>query len=591
MLNRIRKIGNALDKAGNIIQADFVDKNMITLAHLMRYKMTKMKKEGSFAEEEIQKLFLVLLPKTDFAGKVFSVGGYERDKLLGTPSKDLDIVIEEDGGAKRLAEFLHNEFPEQTTAPWQQGGSPDDKKEKKTYPIWGISFKEDVEYDGVKYKTSGGDLDIADTQSEYFPDSESRQRETKYDTLEADNERRDFTVNMLLRDLTSGELKDLTGTSKQDIEKGILRHKSIDMLRRSFEEDPLRIMRLIRFQCKYDWEIPLSVLRVAKEMAPRMEIISWERITGELEKVAKVGKLKRAVRLMRAIGLLEYILPEIYAMIGVNHDKRTHEEGDVYKHTLQVLSHAPPTIIGQFSALLHDVGKPTTQEFVKDKITFYGHDKVGGEIAEAVLRRLKFEKDDIKLVRRLVEEHMNVPNLFGNDEANIKSYRKFIRRVGDTMMDSLIDLARADSLGTLPPKDYIPEFRKKLEDAMEVPIEDKSILDGNEIKQLLNIKPGPIIGKVMKFLNDLSDKKAEEGVVLDKEEAKQAILEEFGKIQEVDDSSMSNIKDPEFSDFISKLEKGELQFVNTYSDNPRKDNHYPTGGRGPMMLNEVPGPQ
>ena len=542
IINRLRKIGNALDKAGNIFQADFVDKNMVVLAMLARNKMTKIRKEAGMAEDEIQRLFLALLPKTKWANRVHSVGGFERDKAMGIPSKDLDIVVDspKGGGAKEFSWFIHRTFPMQTIQPWPQGGKPDDKKEKKTYPIFGITFKEDVTYRGEEYKTAGGDLDIADSQKEVFPDANSRQRETFPATLQEDNERRDFTVNMLMRNLTSGELIDLTGHSLQDIKEGVLRHKDWLSMEESFSQDPLRIMRLIRFKCKYGWSVPFYVLKAAWKFGHKLENISWERITGELKKIAEVGKMSEAIPFMRQIGVLPYVLPEIYAMIGVDHDKRTHEEGDVYKHTLQVLSNAPPTIEGQFSALLHDVGKPETQDFLKDKITkkdkitFYRHENVGAEMAEAVMRRLKFDNDTVKVVKSLVRSHMRVPNLFDAENTNVKSYRKFVRKVGEEMLDALLDLAQADALGTLPPRDYIPEFRKKLEEAMKIPIEDKPVLNGNEIGELLNIKSGPMIGKAMKFLKDLADEKAEEGIALDKEEAEQALLEKF-KTQKADD--------------------------------------------------------
>lgn len=586
IIDRLKKIGNALDKAGNIIQADFVDKNMVVLAMLMRNK--KMKKEAGMAEDEIQRLFLALLPGTKWANKVHSVGGFERDRAMGLPSKDLDIVIDspKGGGSKEFSFFLHRIFPTQTTEPWQQGGKEDDEKEKKTYPIWGISFKEDVTYKGEEYKTSGGDLDVADSQKEVFPDPTSRQRETYPATIEEDNARRDFTVNMLMRDLTNGELIDLTGHSLQDIKEGVLRHKDWMSMEESFSQDPLRIMRLIRFKCKYGWSVPHYVLKAAWKYGHKLENISWERITGELSKIAAVGKMDEAVRFMRQIGVLHLLLPEIYGLIGVEQDDR-HQEGDVYKHTLQVLSHAPPTIEGQFSALLHDVGKSKTQEFMEDKITFYGHEKIGAEIAEAIMRRLKFDLDTIKTVKALVRQHMSVPNLFSGENTSVKSYRRFIRKIGKELLDSLMDLARADSLGRLPQHDYIPEFRKKLEEAMSIPIADKPVIDGKEIMKLLGLKKGgKIIGRVMAFLKELSDEKAEEGIVLDKETASQAVLEKFKDDivpQKADDNEM-------FEKFISRLEKGEIEFSNTYPDN-QDENHYPKGGRGPMLLNDVPGPQ
>lgn len=472
--------------------------------------------KASLPEQEIQKLLKYLLPGTIFDGKVFSVGGYERDLMMGKESKDLDLVVEIKGGSEQLAKFISKMFPDQTSTPRQLGSG---------YPIWHISFKDDVSYEGVQFKTKDGEIDIADTQKETYPDPNSRQRATEFATLEEDVQRRDFTVNMLLRDLSSGEIKDLTGVSQNDIENGILRGHPQVVPDKMFSEDPLRMMRLIRFQVKYGWEIPLSMIKAVRRNADQIQKISWERIQEELVKIMKLGRMAQAVQLMKASGLLEYILPEIQGLIGVQHDKRYHNEGDVYKHTLAVLSNAEPTVVAQLSALLHDIGKPQTQEFIGNNIQFLGHEKVGGEIAEAILRRLKFDNNTIKAVRKMVEFHMRPLNL---SEATPKALRKFIREVGADVIDGVLDLARADSLGTLPPIDYVPELREKIKFIQNyAPEKNKPLLDGKEIMTLLNIKPGPKVKEVLTFLKDLEDEYFENRTELTKEIAQQKILEKF----------------------------------------------------------------
>jgi len=152
---------------------------------------------------------------------------------------------------------------------------------------------------------------------EEFPEEESRQRQVKYAPLQKDIERRDFTVNMLLKDLTTGQIKDLTGLSKKDIEKGVLKHIDTVMLDKRFKEDPLRLMRLVRFAAVKEWDIPKYVLRIAKNNADRIKIVSKERIMEELKKTMETGKLKQAIRLMGTIGIRKHILPEIDALKGV----------------------------------------------------------------------------------------------------------------------------------------------------------------------------------------------------------------------------------------------------------------------------------
>lgn len=472
-------------------------------------------KRAALAEEEVQRLLLKILPGTPFASKAFSVGGYERDKLMGMESKDLDIVVEIQGGAEALAKFIANSFPEQTSAPRQLGAA---------YPIWHVAFKEDITYEGEQYATRGAEIDIADTQKEYYPDPASRQRETVYAPLKDDIERRDFTVNMLLRDLTSGEIQDLTGVSKEDIEEGILRaHPAVEP-DTMFSNDPLRMLRLIRFQCKYGWKVPLSMLKSVRRNAEEIQKISWERVQEELVKIMKLGETAQAIKIMKATNLLPFVLPEIYGLVGVKHDKRSHDEGDVYKHTLLVLSNAPPTIHGQLAALLHDVGKPATQQFIGDKIQFLGHEKTGAEMAEAILRRLKFDNKTIERVKSMVENHMRPHSL---EHASPKALRKFVRDVGEGMVDDVLDLAEADTLGNMPPSNYIPELRKRMEKAKEIPVTKKPVLNGKEIMDLLNVKPGPIIGQVGKYLLELQDELAEEGKELTKDVAKRMVVKKF----------------------------------------------------------------
>ena len=474
---------------------------------------------ASLAEKEVEKLFKVLLPKSPFRNKAFAVGGYVRDELLGIDSKDLDVVVEMKGGAEKITHWIHSKFPSATSRPHQLGAG---------YPIWAITFKEHVTHGGKVYRTKGGEIEFADSQKEIYPDPNSRRRETRPGTLQEDNERRDFTVNMLLKDLSSGEIKDLSGQSLNDIKKGVLRgYPGVD-LNRTFKEDELRMMRLVRFQAKYGWRVPLDVIKIVKSNAAGIKNVSGERIRDELVKLMEIGKLKQGIRFMNTLGLLKYVLPEIEEMQGVMHDttRGHHQEGSVYKHTLLVLQSAKPGVVNQLAALLHDVGKPKTQEILIDKITFLGHDKVGAEMAEAVMRRLKFEGKVIRKVKHMVENHMRPHGLvFGDEPTSKKALRKFVRKVGEEMVDSILDLAEADQLGNLPPKNLIPALRERIEEAMEIPMTSKPILNGGEIMRLLRLKPGPEIGEAMAFLKDQQDEYAGNGKVLSKNDAMGLLLD------------------------------------------------------------------
>jgi len=479
----------------------------------------KLAKEiiSTVAEKEVERFLMEFLQGTEFANKAYAVGGYVRDQVLGLEAKDLDIVVSMKDGAEKLTHYIREQLGQSISTPRQMGAS---------YPIWQITFKEDITFNGETYKTAGAIIEFADTMKETFPDETTRQRQTEYGTLEEDVERRDFTVNMLLKDLSSGEVKDLTGTSREDLEKGILRghpRVSLDVI---FSNDPLRMIRLLRFQAKYGWKIPLSVLKTVKRNAERIEIVSSERIMGELEKVMAVGKLYQAIKLMKITGLLKYVLPEIEALKGVTQGKDHHSEGDVFKHTLLVLKNAPKTVEGQLAALLHDVGKARTQEVLEDTVHFYTHEDVSAEMAEAILYRLKFDKKTIERVVKLVREHMRPHTLEG---ASPKAFRKLIRDMGEELTDVLLDLAEADSLGSYPIENIVPNLREEIERIRKAPVkmEKKPILGGQEIMDTLHIKPGPKVGEVSKFLIELADDYAEQGKKLSKEEAKEIIIKNY----------------------------------------------------------------
>lgn len=472
------------------------------------------------AESEAEKFLMSLIPKTRFRSRVFTVGGYVRDEYLGEEAKDLDIVVEQKDGAKKLTKWLYKEFPNEIHRPLQMGAH---------YPIWQITFTDDIVYKGEKYLTKGAVIEFADSMGESFPDSNSRQRQVEPGvSIDKDIERRDFTVNMLLKDLSTGEIKDLTGTSKNDIEKGILRGHPKVSLDKIFSDDPLRMLRLIRFQAKYGWDIPLSVLKTVKRNARRIKIVSAERIIEELKKVMKLGKLSKALRLMKMTGLLKYVMPEVDALKGVLQDERHHQEGDVWKHTLMVLDKAKPTIEGQLAALLHDIGKPAVRKEMdyqgKRIVRFLGHEKEGSEIAESILRRLKLDRNTINRVRRIVENHMR-PHML-SEKPSKKAIRKFVREVGSDLVDDVLDMAEADELGKLPPSKAVPELRKKIQEVLNEPeaTRTKPVLDGREIMDILDIKAGPLVGSVSKFLMELQD----ENPNITKNEAKEAILEEYG---------------------------------------------------------------
>lgn len=499
---------------------------------------------ASGAEAEVERFLRKFLPGTEFAGKTKAVGGYVRDQylsqLMNDPSieaKDLDILVEMKDGAEKLTHFIYDSFNKPSIWNNIKKFFKLEKKESpvstprqmgKDYPIWQITFKQDINYKGDMYNTQGAIIEFADTMKEEYPDPESRQRKVLPSDLEGDIARRDFTTNMLLKDLTTGEIEDLTGQSKEDIKKGILRGHPKVSLDEMFSKDPLRMLRLIRFQAKYDWHIPKSVLKAVKRNAHRIDIISGERIREELTKVMKMGKLKQAVRIMSVTNLLKHVFPEVEALKKVTQPEKWHSEGNVYKHTLMVLHNAKPGIEYQMAALLHDTGKPAVREILEDEIHFYGHENVSAEITQAIMDRLKFDKKTTDKVVTIVRNHMKPLKL---NQAGEKALRKFIREIGDELVDAIIDMAKADELGALPNRNFVPDLITKIDKIRKAPVKivPKPVLTGTEIMELLGLKQGPEVGKAKEYLLDLQDDFASKQKELPKEEAKTLLLKEFKK--------------------------------------------------------------
>ncbi|MEK6833378.1 MAG: HD domain-containing protein [Nanoarchaeota archaeon] len=492
----------------------FLKSNHIYSGHLEKLVNSGLKKTCGLAEKAVEDFLSEWLKNNEeFKGHVFSVGGYPRDKLWGIDSDDLDLIVDISGGegARKLTQVLFNEFGNNKLShPIQQ----------RNYPIWKMSFKDNIEYKGKIYNTKGADIDFADPQKESFPDESSRQRVTTPGTLEEDALRRDLTINTLMQDLTSQEFVDLTGYAKDDILDGTVRINPKVDWNKILSEDPLRMLRAIRFfsvkpQLK---RFDKAMLDAIKRNASQIEKVSSERIMEELKKTMKAGKLNDTMSMMQITGLLQYIFPELQSLIDTQHDMGyTHQEGSIWAHTLLVLKNAPPTIEGQLAALLHDVGKPQTKKEIDGKFHFYGHDKASGELTEAILRRMKMDGDTIEKVRKLVDTHMRAPNSLYDKDLSTKQatkvLRRYIRDMGDLLEEALA-LAEADHLGTFPVgPNPIPGIRDRIKQLQEETpvVQKKPVLDGFRIMNILGIDPKkdknrlPEVGRVTKFILDLMD--------------------------------------------------------------------------------------
>lgn len=324
----------------------------------------------------------------------------------------------------------------------------------------------------------------------YRPDS--RKPEVAFgDTLEGDLLRRDFTINAMARDPQSGEIFDPWG-GRQDLERKLIRAVG-DEPHRRFDEDPLRMLRAVRFAVQLGFDIDEATAEAIQRQAGTLAKISNERIRDELNRALTSPQPDRALRLLVSLGLAPYTLPELLELRGVS-QAPVHSK-DVYEHVLRVVAGAAPRPGLRWAALLHDIAKPRTRSVENGKVHFYGHEDVGAVMAREILRRLRFDRPFIEFVSRLVRMHMRA-NAYMPDWTD-GAVRRLMLEAGDALPD-LLDLSRADITSYRPEKvaravARVNEMEARCnwlrEQAEVAPI--KSPLDGNELMQLFGREPGP----------------------------------------------------------------------------------------------------
>jgi poly(A) polymerase len=428
---------------------------------------------------------------TKYEGKLFLVGGIVRDRLLNVTvdQEDVDIVLE--GDASELAYFLY------------ECGIAEHRP--VTYPRFGTAM----------VTVLGRQVELVSARRESY-DRESRKPHTEPGTLLDDILRRDFTINTLLQNLHTNEILDLTGLAKGDLEQGIIRTPRDPRI--TFEDDPLRMLRAIRFAVKLNFTIESSTYEAIRESAYRLKIVSAERIRDEFVKILMSDNACRGLEMLRDTGLLDQFAPEISAMHGVT--QNVYHIYDVWEHTLKTLESVPPNsgITIRLAALLHDVGKPKTKTIDENgSVHFYHHQSVGAEIARSVLGRLRFPNSVIDEVAFLISMHLRVGEY--DEQWSDAAVRRLIRDAGDRLED-LIRLTEADKAASNPnmPSVDIDALRSRIESVRKKLAGNriKSPLTGREIMEILNIEPGPEVGRAKAFLEE----QIVEGVLLPGDKAK-----------------------------------------------------------------------
>jgi poly(A) polymerase len=447
-----------------------------------------------------------MVRKSPYAGKVFLAGGAVRDMVLGKVPKDLDVAVVGalDDGLKFavwLAQQMGNlkgpstpppTDPTRAIAYWEEFSNP------VLYPKFGTAKVNltgtfnGVQLDGMEVEA------VACRKETYVPGS--RKPIVTAGTLQDDVFRRDFTTNSLMLDLTTDQTLDLTGKGIEDIKAGIIRTTSDAAY--IFSEDPLRMMRAVRFMVQKGWKISPETEESIRKNAHMLKIISRERVRDELNKILVTPNPDAAFRKMHELGLLPYIAQEFQTMVGMTQNK--HHKDDVFDHTLEVLKRTSPDLVRRLMGLFHDIGKIATRSETPTGVHFYGHEDVGVDIADKVLRDLKYPNEIVDAVKAGVKNHMRLKS--GGDDAvklSDKALRKFKVELGQNL-EHILDLMHADNIShaeasSMP--NQIANIRKRL-DVLDVQVQKPNLpLNGSELLQL-GVPKGPMVGKALSAITD-----------------------------------------------------------------------------------------
>ncbi|MCW2521738.1 MAG: tRNA adenylyltransferase [Frankiales bacterium] len=418
----------------------------------------------------------------DAGHQLYLVGGPVRDALMGRPINDLDFAT--DLPPEQVLELL----ADAATATWTTG----------------------IEFGTVGVQIAGEPCEITTFRADRY-NRVTRHPEVVFgDNIDDDLKRRDFTMNAMAVSVIDRSFHDpFAGLA--DLARGVLQTPAPPV--ESFSDDPLRMLRAARFVSQLGVSVDPQVLAVMTELAPQIERITAERVQLELNKLLLGAFPRRGLEVLVDTGLAGFVLPEVAALRMTTDEHGQHK--DVYAHTLQVLEQAielegadGPDLVLRWAALLHDIGKPDTRRFVSGGVTFHHHEVVGSRLAKARLKALKFPKDDVEDISRLVFLHLRFYG-YGRGEWTDSAVRRYVTDAGP-LLDRLHKLVRSDTTTRNKRKaatlaatyDHLEERIARLREQEELDA-IRPDLDGTEIMQILDIGPGPLVGRAYKHLLEL----------------------------------------------------------------------------------------
>ncbi|WP_116128099.1 CCA tRNA nucleotidyltransferase [Lewinella sp. IMCC34183] len=428
--------------------------------------------------EDERKIFEVIgRSAADLGYPTYVVGGYVRDRLLARPSKDLDIVCVGSGIdlARRVGENLH---PRSRVTVYKRFGTA-----------------------ALKHRDL--EIEFVGARKESYR-SDSRKPTVESGSLADDQNRRDFTINALAISLNEHDYGSIIDpfNGLEDLEA----KRIVTPLEpgKTFSDDPLRMLRAIRFATQLGFRIDPITFRAIKEHRERIKIISWERIATELNKILLASQPSVGLRLLDESGLLQYILPELAALRGVeSRNGRKHK--DNFIHTTKVvdnLADRSPDLWLRWAALLHDIGKAKTKRWEEGVgWTFHAHDAVGERMVPKIFRRLRLPNDRLKYVQKLVALHQR-PISLTQEEISDSAVRRILYDAGDDI-DDLMTLCESDITSKNPQKvrRYLTNYEGLRERMKEIEEKDhlrnwQPPISGELIMETFGIPPSREVGTI-----------------------------------------------------------------------------------------------
>lgn len=428
---------------------------------------------------------LEVLRKIRTAGfEAYFAGGCVRDRILGLPPKDYDIAT--------------NALPDQIGALF-----PRTVMVGKAFGV-------------VRVVTADQDIEVATyrTEGRYL---DGRHPEwVKFVTAREDVLRRDFTINGMLLDPLENKILDYVG-GREDLRQRMIR--TIGDPNARFEEDKLRMLRAARFACQLDFSVDVRLIDAVRARAHEITQVSFERIRDEIRNILLSPRRSRGMQYLLDWGLLQPVLPEACAMVGVAQPPDFHPEGDVWVHTMLALDQLEnPDFVMAWATFLHDVGKPPTFTHDGTRIRFNGHDVKGEEMAREIGVRFKLKNDEIERIAYLIGNHMKFKDVMQMRPSTLKRF------LSHEHFEDLKTLCRADIMAASRDVSSL-EYVERVQKAMtREELRPAPLLGGKDLVEL-GLVPGPQFAEILKHVEDLQL----EGGLMTREQALEFVKSRYVK--------------------------------------------------------------